>query len=125
MKIYRTKRNGVNVWRLAGVMGRGDAVGLVRAMKGRGGRIRGCHVLDFTDIAHVDYQAFRMLEERLPAGAGIVLSGLSDYVLDIFAFIRRKGHFAIYDGWREALRHIRLDRGKMITGAAHNYAGFK
>lgn len=125
MKIYRSKKDGVTVWRLSGVMGREDAVSLVRAMKGAGGRLRGCHVLDFTEVVHVDYHAFRVLEERIPAGAGIVLSGLSDYVLDIFAFARRKRHLTIYSGWREALQHIRFDRGKMLSPAVHNFAGFK
>ncbi len=125
MKIYRSKKDGVTVWRLSGVVERMDAVSLVRAMKGAGKRLRGCHVLDFTDVVHVDYHAFRVLEERIPPGGGIVLSGLSDYVLDIFAFARRKRHLTVYNGWREALQHIRFDRGKMLSPTAHNFAGFK
>jgi hypothetical protein len=125
MRIYRSKKEGVTVWRLSGVMERMDAVSLMRAMKGAGSRLRGCHILDFTGVVHVDYHAFRVLEERIPAGAVIVLSGLSDYVLDIFAFARRKRHLTVYDGWREALQHIRFDRGKMLSPAVHNFTGLK
>ena len=125
MKIYRSKKDGVTVWRLSGVVERADAAGLVRAMKGAEGRLRGCHVLDLTDVVHVDYHAFRVLEERIPPGTGIVLSGLNDYVLDIFAFAQRKRHLAVYDNWREALQHIRFDRGKILSPAAHNFTGFK
>lgn len=125
MKIYRSKKDGVTVWRLSGVVENADAAGLVRAMKGSGKRLRGCHVLDFADVAHVDYHAFRTLETRIPADAGIVLSGLSDYVLDILAFSQRNRHLAIYSDWREALQHIRFDRGKILSSASHNFAGFK
>lgn len=125
MRMYRSEKDGVTVWRLAGVMARTDALSLVRAMKGAGKRLRGCHVIDLADVMHVDYHAFRVLEERIPAGAGVVLSGMSDYVLDIFAFAGGKRHIDVYSGWREALRHIRHDRGKMIPSATQYCAGFK
>ncbi|HUV35684.1 MAG TPA: hypothetical protein VMX58_01960 [Patescibacteria group bacterium] len=125
MKIYRSKKDGVTVWRLIGVVQKADAAGLVRAMKGTAKRLRGCHVLDFTDVVHVDYHAFRTLEDRIPADAGIVLSGLSDYVLDIFAFAQQKRHLVIYSDWREALQYIRFDRGKILAPASHDFAGFK
>ena len=125
MKVYRTDKDGVTVWRLSGVMARSDALNLIRSMKGSGKRLCGCHVLDFTDVAHVEYQAFQVLENRIPAGSAIVLSGLGDYVLDIFAFSRNRSHLAVYNNWREALRHIKFDRGKMLSPTAHNYAGFK
>ena len=125
MKIYRTEKDGVTVWRLSGVVERADAVNLVRSMKGSGKRLCGCHVLDFKEVVHVDYHAFQVLENRIPAGAAIVLSGLGDYVLDIFAFTRRRRHLTVYDNWREALRHIKFDRGKMLSSATYNFAGFK
>jgi hypothetical protein len=125
MKIYRSERDGVTVWRLSGVVEREDAKKLVRAMKGRAKRLRGCHVLDFTDVGHVDYHAFRVLEDSIRADKDVLLSGLSDYVLDIFAFSRRKRHLAVFSDWRKALQHIKLDRGKMISLPAHGFAGFK
>ena len=125
MKIYRSQKEGVIVWRLSGVMEKRDATKLVGAMRGSRMRLCGCHVLDFSKVAHVDYHAFRVLEDRIPEGAGIVLSGMSDYVLDIFGFAQRKRHLTIYSEWREALNHIRFDRGKMLSPATRNIAGFK
>lgn len=125
MRIYRSERDGVAVWRLSGAVERAGAVRIVRMMKGRGKRLRGCHVLDFTGVVHVDYRAFRALEDCIPADAEVLLSGLNDYVLDIFAFACRKRHLTVYADWKVALQHIRLDRGKMISLPEHRIAGFK
>ncbi len=125
MKIYRSDKDGVTVWRLSGAVERADAVTIVRMMRGRGRRLRGCHVLDFTGVVHVEYRAFRVLEDSIPADAEVLLCGLNDYVLDIFAFARGKRHLAIFSDWKDALQHIRLDRGKMISLPEHRIAGFK
>jgi hypothetical protein len=125
MKIYRSTKDGVTVWRLSGVMERDDAVSLIRAMKGPAKRLRGCHVLDFSGVKHVDYHAFKLLEERTPPNADILLSGMNDYILDILAFTRGRQRFPLYGDWRTALQHIRLERGKILSPRAHTFAGFE
>ena len=110
---------------LAQALERADAVSLVRVMKGPAKRLRGCHVLDFSGVKHVDYRAFRLLEERTPADADILLSGLNDYVLDILAFTRGRQRFPVYNDWRKALQHIKLERGKILSSMAHGFAGFE
>jgi hypothetical protein len=122
MKIYRSDKGGIGLWKLSGVVGRDDAVMLLSSLKDSRESSRGCFILDFEKVDHVDYRAFNVLEDGYPAGARVIMSGLSDYVLDIFAFVTRGNVIPIYPDWRRALRYLVVERGKlgspMTAGAA-------
>jgi hypothetical protein len=113
MKIYRSDRGGIGLWKLAGTVGRDDAVMLLSSLKEPRESSRGCYILDFEKVKHVDYRAFNILEDGYPAGARVILSGFSDYVLDIFAFVTRGDVIPVYPDWRKALRHFAVERGKL------------
>ncbi|HSG27546.1 MAG TPA: hypothetical protein VLA34_03625, partial [Candidatus Krumholzibacterium sp.] len=55
--------------------------------------------------------------------SGVVMSGLSDYVLDIFAFVRRDNVIPIFSDWRKALHFLMTERGKVGAPAALAMAG--
>ena len=115
MKVYRSDKGGIGVWRLAGVVGRDDAVALLGSLKDLRESNRGCFILDFEKVEHVDYRAFNVLEDGYPEGARVLLSGLSDYVLDIFAFVTKRNVLPVYPDWRKALRFLVVERGKLGT----------
>ncbi len=117
MKIYRSDKGGIGLWRLSGVVGRDDALALVTSLKESRDTNRGCFILDFEAVPHVDYRAFNVLEDGYPEGARVLLSGLSDYVLDIFAFVT-KGHvLSVFPDWRKAFRYLAVERGKLGPAA--------
>ena len=113
MKIYRSDKGGIGLWKLSGVVGRDDAVMLLDSLKGFKGSDRGCFIIDFENVKHVDYRAFNVLEEGCPSEACVLLSGFSDYVLDIFAFVTKKDALPVYADWKKALRFLVADRGKL------------
>jgi hypothetical protein len=113
MKIYRSDKGGVELWKLSGTVGRDDAVMLLDSLKDSRESSRGCFILDFEKVNHVDYRAFNVLEDGYPAGARMIMSGLSDYVLDIFAFVTRGDVIPVYPNWRKALRYLVVERGKL------------
>jgi hypothetical protein len=113
MKIYRSDRGGIGLWKLSGVVGLDDAVMLLGSLKDSREENRGCFILDFEKVKHVDYRAFNILEDGCPAGSRVIMSGLSDYVLDIFAFVTRGNVIPVFPDWRKALRHFIVERGKL------------
>jgi len=113
MKIYRSEKGGIELWKLSGTVGRDDAVMLLGSLKDSRESNRGCFILDFEKVNHVDYRAFNVLEDGYPAGARMIMSGLSDYVLDIFAFVTRGDVIPVYPDWRKALRYLAVERGKL------------
>lgn len=113
MKIYRSDKGGIGLWKLSGTVGRDDAVMLLSSLKDSRESNRGCFILDFEKVNHVDYRAFNILEDGYPSGARVILSGLSDYVLDIFAFVAKGDVIPIYPDWRKALRYLVVERGKL------------
>jgi hypothetical protein len=115
MKIYRSDKRGVELWKLSGTVGRDDAVMLLNSLKDSPESTRGCFILDFEKVKHVDYRAFNVLEDGYPSGARVIMSGLSDYVLGIFAFVTRGDVIPIYPDWRKALRYLVVERGKLGT----------
>lgn len=113
MKIYRSDKRGIGLWKLSGTVGRDDAVLLLSSLKDSQESNRGCFILDFEKVKHVDYRAFNVLEDGYPEGARVIMSGLSDYVLDIFAFVTKGDVIPIYPDWRKALRYLVVERGKL------------
>jgi hypothetical protein len=113
MKIYQSDKEGIGLWKLSGTVGRDDAVMLLSSLKDSRESNRGCFILDFEKVNHVDYRAFNILEDGYPSGARVILSGLSDYVLDIFAFVAKGDVIPIYPDWRKALRYLVVERGKL------------
>jgi hypothetical protein len=113
MKIYRSDKGGIGLWRLSGVVGRDDAVMLLSSLRELSESNRGCYILDFENVKHVDYRAFNVLEDGYPEGERVLLSGLSDYVLGIFAFVTRRNVIPVYPDWRRALRYLVVERGKL------------
>jgi hypothetical protein len=113
MKIYRSDRGGIGLWKLSGTVERDDAVMLLNSLTDSQESSRGCFILDFEKVRHVDYRAFNILEDGYPAGARVIMSGFSDYVLNIFAFVTRGGVIPVYPDWRKALRHLVVERGKL------------
>jgi hypothetical protein len=125
MKVYRTDKGGIGIWKLAGVVDRDDARVLLRTLRETDDSARGCFIIDFENVQHVDYRVFGLLEEGCPEGACVLLSGLSDYLLDIFAFVTRKHVLAVYPDWKKALRHFIVERGKLAHSLAAGAAGGK
>ena len=115
MKIHRSDKGGIGLWKLSGTVGRDDAVMLLGSIKDSRESNRGCFIIDFEKVKHVDYRAFNIIEDGYPAGARVILSGFSDYVLDIFAFVTRGDVIPVYPDWRKALRHLVVERGKLGT----------
>lgn len=115
MKIYRSDKGGIGLWKLSGTVGRDDAVTLLSSLKDSRGSSRGCFIIDFEKVKHVDYRAFSILEDGYPAGARVILSGFSDYILDIFAFVTKGNVIPVYPDWRKALRYLVVERGKLGT----------
>jgi hypothetical protein len=123
VKIYRSDKGGIGLWRLSGTVGRDDAVMLLSSLRDLGESSRGCFILDFEKVKHVDYRAFNVLEDGYPEGARVIMSGLSDYVLDIFAFVAKGDVIPVYPDWRKALRHLVVERGKLGAPVAAGPAG--
>ncbi len=123
MKIYRSDKGGIGLWKLSGTIGRDDAVMLLSSLKDSRESNRGCFILDFEKVNHVDYRAFNILEDGYPSGARVILSGLSDYVLDIFAFVAKGRAIPIYPDWRKALRYLVVERGKLGLPISAGSAG--
>jgi hypothetical protein len=125
MRIYRTDKGGIKLWRLSGIVDRDDALTLLDSLRESRGSNRGCFIIDFENVRHVDYRAFNILEDGYPDGARVLLSGLSDYVLDIFAFVTRRNVMSVYPDWRTALRYLVVERGKLGPALAADSAGCK
>jgi hypothetical protein len=125
MKIYRTDKFGIDVWKLSGVIKRDDTRRLARTLAESDLSGGGCMIIDFENVDHIDYRALQLLESWLPGGSEIVLSGLNDYLLDILAFIKKRNVPPIYPDWRKALHHLMTERGKVRSTAAAAAAGNK
>ncbi|MDD4858026.1 MAG: hypothetical protein PHD74_07955 [Candidatus Krumholzibacteria bacterium] len=113
MKIYRSDKGGIGLWKLSGIVERDDALALLSSLKDTGDSNRGCFILDFENVKHVDYRAFNVLEDGYPEGERVLLSGLSDYVLGIFAFVTKGNVIPVYSNWRKAFRYLVVERGKL------------
>lgn len=113
MKIYRSDKGGIGLWKLSGVVEREDAVMLLSSLKESSDSNRGCFILDFENVRHVDFRAFNVLEDGYPEGARVLLSGLSDYILGIFAFVTKGNIIPVYPDWRKAFRYLAVERGKL------------
>lgn len=123
MKIYRTDKGGIGIWKLSGVVGRDDAQLLVKSLYDSDGSSRSCVILDFENVNHVDYRAFNVLEDGYPEGGKVLLSGLSDYVLGIFAFVTKRNIITIYPDWKKAFRYLTVERGKLGSPMAAGSPG--
>ncbi len=123
MKIYRTDKGGIGIWKLSGVVGRDDAELLVNSLYDSKGSNRSCVILDFENVKHVDYRAFNVLEDGYPEGGKVLLSGLSDYVLGIFAFVTKRNVIAVYPDWKKAFRYLTVERGKLGSPVAAGSPG--
>ena len=110
MKAYHTDKEGIGIWRLSGVVSPADALTLLRSL---GGGENGCFIIDFEKVDHINYTAFEILEDGAPKGAKVLFSGLSDYVLDIFAFVRRSDTIPVYPDLERALNYLIVERGKI------------
>jgi len=117
MKAYHTDKDGIGIWRLSGVVGIADALTLLRSLDKRE---NGCFIIDFEQVDHIDYRAFELLEERRPRGAKLLYSGLNDYVLDIYAFVRDSRGVAVYPDVQQALSYLTVERGKICLPASRN-----
>lgn len=123
MRIYRTDREGIAVFRISGIVERKDAAMLLQFLGHSPGSSKGSFILDFQGVEHVDYHVFEMFEEWFSGGSGVLLSGLSDYILDIFAFVNKKNVIPIFSDWRKALHFLIVERGKMGAPAAISMIG--
>ena len=109
MRAYHTDKDGIEIWRLSGVVGIADALTLLRSIDKHE---NGCFIIDFEQVDHIDYRAFELLEERRPSGSKLLYSGLNDYVLDIYAFVRDSRGTAVYPDVQRALSYLTVEWGK-------------
>lgn len=115
MRVYRTDRDGVQVLRLSGEIGRSDAEMLVDRIGAVGA---GCCILDFAGVPHADYRALGLLERLARQNPGVIFSGFSDYLLSILVFVSDMKMAPVFSTWRTALRYLLSERGKLGAGAA-------
>jgi hypothetical protein len=120
MKAYHTDKEGIGIWRLSGVVSPADALTLLRSL---GSRENGCFIIDFEKVEHINYAVFEILEKGAPKGAKLLYSGLSDYVLDIFAFVRRSDSIPVYPDLEKALNYLVVERGKICSRKLRNSHG--
>ena len=120
MKVYRTNGDGIAIWKISGVLQRRDVFTLIDAIRGSGDRINGYNILDFENVEHAYYLAFRLLEESSNGGQRMLFSGLSDYLLDIYAFARQKSTISIFSDCEKAFRYARDEyvKGSPLATAA-------
>ncbi len=118
MRIYRTDTEGIAVFRITGNVREDEAFMLLQFIGRESGEFRGSVILDFQGVDHVDYHVFELFEKWFSGRSGVVLSGLSDYLLDIFAFVHRKNVIPIFPDWRKALYFLMTERGKVGSPAA-------
>lgn len=118
MRVYRSEKDGIVIWKLQGAVGYDDACMLLRTLQDSVAVERGCFILDFELVEHIDYRSFRVLEDRFPRNALMCISGLNDYILDIFAFVRKRYDLRVFPDWRSAFRYLMTERGKIFTPAA-------
>ncbi len=123
MKLYRTEKHGVSLWKLSGVVGREDLFFFTQYLKDTCSNGKGCLIIDFENVMHVDYKTFRIIEDFSPASACILLSGLSDYLLDIYAFASPGRTNPVYSNWREALSYLIIEKGKLRYSVYNPSAG--
>jgi len=123
MRIYRTDCDGVEVLRFSGSVGLGEARALVDRLGSSRTAADGCCVLDFSRVGHVDYRAFAVLEDLRRSNSGIILSGLNDYVLNIFALTSDPTTVPVFPTWRAALQYLAAERGKTREHAVAGEAG--
>jgi hypothetical protein len=112
MKAYHTDKDGIGIWRLSGVVDLGDVLTLLRSLNKRE---NGCFIIDFEGVDHIDYRAFKVLEEECPKGAKLLYSGLNDYILDIYAFVHHSNNISIYPDVQRALSYLTVVRGKLYS----------
>ena len=124
MRIYRTDVEGIAVFRITGNVREDEAFMLLQFIGRESGAFRGSFILDFQGVDHVDYHVFELFEKWFSERSGVVLSGLSDYLLDIFAFVHRKNVIPIFPDWRKALFFLMTERGKVGSPGAVAIAGF-
>ncbi len=118
MRADRREFRGVGLLRLSGEVGLSDAsvlLGFIRRPASLRGK--GC-ILDFHGVEHVDFRIFELLEEWSSIYPGFLVSGLSDYILDIFAFIRRKDVIPVFSDWRKAYSFLMAENGKLSVLSA-------
>ena len=123
MKVYRSDKGGIGIWKLSGIVDRDDAQFLVRNLWESNGSSRGCVIIDFENVKHVDYRAFNVLEDGYPEGAKVLVSGLSDYILGIFAFVTKRNIISVFPDWKKAFRYLTVERGKLGSPVAAGSAG--
>jgi len=124
MRIYRTDVEGIAVFRITGNVREDEAFMLLQFIGRESGAFGGSIILDFQGVEHVDYHVFELFEKWFSERSGVVLSGLSDYLLDIFAFVHRKNVIPIFPDWRKALFFLMTERGKVGSPDAVAIAGF-
>ncbi|MBN1163622.1 MAG: STAS domain-containing protein [Candidatus Krumholzibacteriota bacterium] len=113
MRVYRTTREGVGILRISGRMDGHDARMLLRSLKETTDSCRGCYILDFQGVESVDYKVFEILDQWFQDGTKVMLSGMNDYLMNVFSFLRKKNMYSVFPNWRKALGHLIAHRGKM------------
>ncbi|MBN2184108.1 MAG: hypothetical protein JW746_02155 [Candidatus Krumholzibacteriota bacterium] len=118
MRVDRTEYEGVALLRLSGEVGFCDAPRLLGFI-GDPARLSGdgC-IIDFQGVEHVNFHVFELLEEWFSVHPDLLVSGLNDYILDIFAFVRRKDVIPVFSDWRKAYRFFKAENRKLSASSA-------
>ncbi len=120
MRIYRTEYEGVSVLRLSGKVRCEDAAMLLSFIGDRNRLRRDGYILDFQGVEHVNYHVFELFEEWFSVHSDVLVSGLSDYILDIFAFVQRKDVIPVFSDWRKAFRFLKAENRKFSASRARD-----
>ncbi len=123
MRIYRTEQHGVSIFRLSGVVEQTDALMLLQFLGHTPGFSCGYYILDFQGVEHVDYHVFEIFEDWFTESPNVVLSGLNDYLLDIFAFVHGKNMIPIFSDWRKAFGYMMAEYGELLPLVSKDLVG--
>jgi hypothetical protein len=125
MRIYRTDRDGIEVLRISGVVGKEEADMIASHLFSVDKGPEKCCILDFSGVRHVESKVFKILSEISSHNAGVIFSGLSEYLLDILVFTSDTQITPVFSSWRKAFKYLMAERGKLGVYAAVGAAGNK
>ena len=120
MRIDRTEYEGVALLRLSGEVKCRDAAMLLSFIGDRNCLSRDGCILDFQGVEHVNFHVFELFEEWFSVHSDVLVCGLSDYILDIFAFVQRKDVIPVFSDWRKAFRYLKAENRKLSASSARD-----
>ncbi|MBN2072070.1 MAG: hypothetical protein JW814_11505 [Candidatus Krumholzibacteriota bacterium] len=118
MRVYRTECEGVSILRLSGEVRSEEARMLLDFIEETTSSRQEGYILDFQGVEHVNYHVFELFEEWFSVHPDVLISGLSDYILDILAFVRKGDTIPVFSDWRTAFRCLKAGSRRLSPSGA-------